>query len=225
MTTTSTTTTTNASLEEFLVGFARSRPFWLPRFFLVYLGNPFVFLPYFIAVALLSPDDDNSIDGVRIFGFKPFVKDDTEDVSLSVARMNFVLFVLVTLPLYLLWFWVQVRCAIPLLCRLIGSSRTLNLTKFCLHHCTCCCCILALPGFLNVLVFSTVGMAGDALGFIFGPLLVLATIPYIISWFVALCYALEHHQQGPDDDDYAAVNSGDGCDEGECEGIACATLA
>jgi hypothetical protein len=77
------------------------------------VGTPFVSLLYFIFFTLRTPGSDSS-EGFRIVGFKTFVIV-SDDVSVSAVRINVVLFVHITLPLDLTWFWVQVWVRRPAL--------------------------------------------------------------------------------------------------------------
>jgi uncharacterized membrane protein YuzA (DUF378 family) len=103
----------------------------------------------------------------------------------------------------------------------LGSSRTLNLDKFCHNHCSACSCVLAIPGALNILVTSTIGMKGDLMGFIVTPILIVVVIMYIVTWFVGVNAALEYQQVALEEDD-----NNNWCDDvTDNGGIACTSLA
>jgi hypothetical protein len=160
--------------------YAGSHPYWPARFLLVYLGNPILFVSYFGAMS-----DNTSEDGVRILGVRTFR---TFDVNIS--RVNVALYVLVTFPMYALWFWTQARVLIPLLCYLLGSTRVLNVDTFCAKYASAGACAAAVPGLVNLWVWSTEGMEGNAMVVFVLPLLI-AAVFYVALWIVAVVSSLE----------------------------------
>jgi hypothetical protein len=174
------TATTSAVLE-----LARAHPDWPVRFLAVYLGNPIIFISY---VALMG-FGNSSEDVPRIFGFKTFKYVDT-----NTAQLNLFLFVLITLPIYVLWFWAQIHLIVPFYLTVLRSSRTLNVDTYCNHYAGVGACIAASPGLLNMLVWSTSGMEGNVMGFLFALPLLIAVIAYIVMWFVAVCTSIEYQQ-------------------------------
>lgn len=153
-----------------IVDFVSSHPYWPLRFLLVYLGNPIIFLSY-----LLKFSNYTSQDGVQIFGFKTFTVESTD-----FCRLNFVLFVVLTLPPYLLWFWIQTRIVGPLFCYMFELKHVLNVGKFCYHYAGVGQCVAAIPGLLNLLVWSTGRMK---FMWSFLPLsLAIAVFFYVVLW-------------------------------------------
>jgi hypothetical protein len=150
----------------------------------VYLGNPLLFIAYMLAMG-----DSASQDGKTIFGFKTF-----KTVAFNTSRINLFLYVLITLPLYAAWFWAQIHCIVPFFLWLLRSSRTLNVDAYCARQAGVGACIAAIPGLLSMLVWSTTGMEGNVMGFLFALPLLVAAIAYIILWFVAICSSLEYQQ-------------------------------
>jgi hypothetical protein len=172
--------TTSAAVLEF----ARGHPYWPLRLLAVYLGNPIVFLSYMLAMG-----DGTNQDGKTILGFKAF-----KTVSTNTSQINFFLFLLITLPLYVLWFYAQVNWIVPGLLFVFRSSRTLSIDKFCTNYAGVGACIASTPGLLNMFVWSTSGMEGNVMGFIFALPLLVAVIAYVAMWFVAVCSSLEYQQ-------------------------------
>jgi hypothetical protein len=187
-----TTATTSAVLE-----YARIHPAWPVRFLAVYLGNPLLFIAYMLAMG-----DSASQDGKAIFGFKTF-----KTVAFNTSRINLILYVLITLPLYVAWFWAQIHWIVPFFLWLLRSSRTLNVDTFCARQAGVGACTAAIPGLLSLLVWSTTGMEGNAMGFLFALPLLVAAIAYTIMWFVAVCSSLEYQQVLQYDDDAAVSMS------------------
>jgi hypothetical protein len=186
----STTTTTT------LAGFAASHPFWALRLALMYLGNPILFVAYFARTS-----DNTSQDGIRILGRRTFrVVDD------NCSRINLGLYVVLTMPPYLLWFWTQARVLIPLLCWLLGSTHFLNVGAFCARYADSAACASAIPGLLNLLVWSTPGgMEGNLMGMFCALPLLVAAFAYVALWIVAVGFSLEHSK---DDAASSADSSG-----------------
>jgi hypothetical protein len=162
--------------------FIRGHPYWALRFLLVYLGNPILFVAYFAALAGRSYDASRTLLGIKTF--KP--------VATNTCRINIGMFVLVTLPLYLLWFFIQLS-VIPVLFR--ASPHTLNVGTFCAHYAGLGACLAAIPGVLNMHVWSTSGMEGNVMGFAFALPLLVAAGAYVVLWFVAVCTSFEVYDQ------------------------------
>jgi hypothetical protein len=168
-----------------IVDFVSTHPYWPLRFLLVYLGNPILFVSYFGQMS-----DNTSEDGIRIFGVKTFTT-----VSTNVSKLNFAMYVLITLPPYLMWFWAQIRIIVPFVCFLFGSTHALNVDTFCARQAGVGACLAAIPGLLNMLVWSTEGMEGNIMGFIFALPLLIAAIFYVVLWIDGVCASLEHQVQ------------------------------
>ena len=115
-----------------------------------------------------------------------------------------------TLPPYLLWFWTQARVLIPLLCYLLGSTRVLNVDTFCAKYAGPGACAAAIPGLVNLWVWSTEGMEGNVMGFIFAPILLLAAALYVVLWIVAVVSSLERQVVQLDARYQAMAGSGSG---------------
>jgi hypothetical protein len=165
--------------------YAGSHPYWPARFLLVYLGNPIVFVSYFGAMS-----NSTFEDGVRIFGIRTF-----RTVGFNISRVNIFLYVLITSPLYALWFWTQARVLIPLLCNLVGSTHVLNIETFCAKYAGPGACAAAVPGLVNLWVWSTEGMEGNAMGFIFALPLLIAAVFYVVLSIAAAVSSLERPDQ------------------------------
>jgi hypothetical protein len=187
-----TTTAPSAVLE-----FARGHPGWPVRFVAVYLGNPLIFIAYMLAMG-----DSASQDGKSICGFKTF-----KTVAFNTSRINLILYVLITLPLYAAWFWAQIHWIVPFFLWLLRSSKTLNVDTYCARQAGVGACLAAIPGLLSMLVWSTTGMEGNVMGFLFALPLLVAAIAYIILWFVAVGSSLEYQQVLQYDDDAAVSMS------------------
>jgi hypothetical protein len=114
----------------------------------------------------------------------------------NTSRMNLLLFVvIVTLPLYLLWFAWQVFVVIPVYVRATvrdSTIRTFHVAAFASHYGNVAvACGWALPGLLNVLAWSTEGMEGNVMGMIVLPVLLVSAVAYGVLWFASVRDALE----------------------------------
>jgi hypothetical protein len=142
-------TTRAAAVLEFV---RNQGPLWPMQFLLVCVGNPVVFLVYFTVAA-----NSTGQDGIAILGMPTFSR--VGDDGSNTSRMNVLLFVIVTLPLDLLWFAWQVFGVIPMYVRAMARDstiRTFNVAAFASHYCNVAACGWALPGLLNVVAWSTV---------------------------------------------------------------------
>jgi uncharacterized protein with PQ loop repeat len=188
---TTATATTTAVLE-----FARSHPDWPVRFLAVYAGNPIIFVAYFVAMS-----NHTGEDGLAVLGIKTF-----RTVETNTSWMNPFVFVLITFPLYLLWFYAQISWIVPGLLSVCRSSRTLSIDRFCVNYAGIGALIAAAPGLLNAFVWITSGMEGNIMGFIFALPLLVATGAYVVMWFVVVCTSLEYRPVSSYDSD---DNNGD----------------
>jgi hypothetical protein len=187
------TTSPSAAVLEF----ARSHPDWPLSFLAVYLGNPLIFLSYFVAMS-----DNTSKDGKTILGIKTF-----KTVSINTSWMNPFLYVLITFPLYLLWFYAQLNWIVPSLLFVCRSSRTLNIDKFCANYAGPGACIAAAPGLLSMQAWITSGMEGNIMGFLFFVPLLAAAGAYIAMWFVVVGTSLDCRPVLTYDDDETAATA------------------
>ncbi|KAI2509086.1 hypothetical protein MHU86_5334 [Fragilaria crotonensis] len=103
-------------------------------------------------------------------------------VDVNVTWLNPALYVLITFPLYAFWIWLQVTF-LTLAC---SSKCTFDAEIFYNHYVSIVSCLWAIPGLLNMYVWSTSGMEGNVMGFIFALPLLIATLAYIIRWIIAL---------------------------------------
>jgi hypothetical protein len=140
---------------------------------LVYLGNPIVFIFYLLAMSNKESDQD----GKKILGITSI-----KMIGTNTAWLNPVLYVLITFPLYAFWIWVQVT----LLTLRCSSKCKFDAEIFYNHHISVASCLWAIPGLLNILVWSTSGMEGNIMGFFFAPPLLIAILAYIIKWMIAI---------------------------------------
>ncbi|KAI2497779.1 hypothetical protein MHU86_16721 [Fragilaria crotonensis] len=144
------------------------------RYSLVYLGNPIIFFLYLSAMA--NKESSNQY-GKKILGIIS-----VKMVDINVAWLNPALYVLITLPFYTLWIWLQVT----LLTLACSSKCTFDAQIFYDHHTSVAACLWAIPGLYNILVWSTSGMEGNVMGLFFALPLLIATLAYIIMWIMAL---------------------------------------
>jgi hypothetical protein len=158
-----------------LIEIAKQRPVWsIIGCSLVYLGNPIVFFSYVGAVS-----NEESDDGKKILGITSIKKVEN---TINVAWLNSALYVLITFPLYVFWIWVQVT----LLTLICSSKCTFAAEIFYNHLISVGSCLWAIPGLLNMYVWSTSGMEGNVMGFLFALPLLISTLAYIITWIIAL---------------------------------------
>jgi hypothetical protein len=196
--TTRTTATTATTTATAVLEFARSHPDWPLRFLAVYAGNPVVFVAYFMAMS-----NNTGEDGLAVLGIKTF-----RTVETNTSWMNPFLFVMITFPLYLLWFYAQISWIVPGLLSVCWSSRALKIDAFCANYAGPGALIAAAPGLLNAFVWITSGMEGNIMGFLFALPLLVATGAYVVMWFVVVCTSLEYRSvQSYDDneDNEAAI--------------------
>ncbi|KAI2509074.1 hypothetical protein MHU86_5322 [Fragilaria crotonensis] len=142
---------------------------------IVYLGNPILFFLYAYLFAMSNMESDQ--EGKKILGIATVKK-----VDLNVVWLNPALYVLITFPLYAFWIWLQVT----LLTLACSSKCTFDAEIFYNHYVSIASCLWAIPGLLNMLVWSTCGMEGNLMGFCFFLPLLIATLAYIIMWIIAL---------------------------------------
>jgi hypothetical protein len=75
--------------------------------------------------------------------------------------------------------------------------------KFCAYQSNVPSCLLAIPGLLNLLVWSTAGMEGNIMGLLVCPFLLVSAIGYIVTWFEYASASLDH--QDPSDAELVGV--------------------
>jgi hypothetical protein len=115
-------------------------------------------------------------NGVAIFGLKTFKK-----VEVNTDWMNPGLYVLFTLPLYIAWVALQIE-----LLPSCFPSRTFDHGALLASYASVGALFAALPGILNLLVFSTSGMEGNVMGFLFALPLLIAIGFYFGMWVHAV---------------------------------------
>jgi hypothetical protein len=198
-----------------VVDFVRNQgPLWPMQLLLVCVGNPVVFLVYFIVTA-----NSTGQDGIKILGMPTFTR--AGDDGSNTSRMNVLLFVvIVTLPLYLMWFAWQVFGVIPVSVRAMARDsttiRTFHVAAFASHYGNMAACGWALPGLLNVVAWSTEGMEGNVMGMVVLPVLLVSAVAYGVLWFACVRDALEepvgavvgYHVDRNDDNNDDPKNSG-----------------
>jgi hypothetical protein len=111
-------------------------------------------------------------------------------VGNNVAWLNPALYILITFPLYAFWIWdpshiTALRCS-STSTSTTSSSCTFDAETFFNYHISVVSCLWAIPGLLNILVWSTSGMEGNVMGFCFALPLLIATLAYIVRGIMAL---------------------------------------
>jgi hypothetical protein len=211
------TTTTASKPTAAMVEFVRDRPLWPVQFLVVYLGNPIVFLLYFFVMC----STDTGQDGVELLGMTTCwagnhgVDDNAEDDTSRNVKVNFLAFVALTLPLYVLWFACQVLVALPIYLRRTvergGSAQSLNASKFASRHCNATACLWSIPGLFAVGVWSTSAWEGSVVRLYSDNLTLVSGAAYVVMAVQNFADALEvpvghvvgyHiHEDGNNDDD------------------------
>ncbi|KAI2493989.1 hypothetical protein MHU86_20563 [Fragilaria crotonensis] len=121
---------------------------------IVYLGNPIVFFLYMFTMM----NNESEQDGKKILGITSIKR-----LGDNVSWLNPALYVLITFPLFVFWIWLQVT----LLTRACSTKCTFDAEIFYNHYVSIVSCLWAIPGLLNMYVWSTCGMEGNVMGFIF----------------------------------------------------------
>lgn len=157
-----------------LLKFAQQNPIWCLQFLLVYLGNPVVFLSFIFTVGERT-----------LCGIKPL-----KNVGINEFILNFPFYMLVTFPLYLIWFWTEIQILLPAL-YFFQTTSSFSVDKFCTYQTSLWSMIWAIPGILTLLLTSITGMEGNAMGFFFFPILLLSTLASTIVWIINIFAASE----------------------------------
>lgn len=131
----------------------------------LYAGHPILFLAY------LAYCGQGSLggDGVTYFGVESFCK-----VGANVYKIHLGLYLLLTFPVYLLW-----SLAIP---SILSLRRSFCLETYLRSRVSNKSLFFALPGLLNLYVWSSEGMEGNVFSFLFGLPLLGASLGYFINW-------------------------------------------
>lgn len=144
---------------------AVSQPLWSLKLFFVYLGNPLVFLLYFpLALALH-----------KLIPFIPV----TTKVEINTDRISPLLFLALTLPVYILWIVGQVALYLRL-------APNFQLDIFLAKMVSIPSLLFAIPGVFNILIWVTTGMEGNVMGFLLALPLLICSVAYPILWILSI---------------------------------------
>ena len=164
-----------------IVDYGKDKPWWVAGFVAVYLGNPLVFMAY-----ILAWPDGAQFRG-KVLGMMPFKR-----VSTNTDWMNPLLFVAITLPVYLVWVLINAEAMKAVnACR----DRSFDARNY-FETYTPWAVAVTIPGLLNLLVWCTSGMEGNIMGFIFALPLLIAQALYLAMWVYALfssCCVQNHY--------------------------------
>lgn len=136
---------------------------WILRIFIIFLGHPLVFLCYLF-----------SLSGKEISGVETFTQ-----VKPGVNKINLGLYVALTLPIFLYWLLIQIIV-------LNSSFTSFDMDKFLSYETSLLSEIVAIPGMVNLWIFATDGMDGHTFCCFFFVPMVIASIGYVVLWFVYL---------------------------------------
>lgn len=166
-----------------IVDYGKDKPLWVASFVAVYLGNPLAFVGY-----LFISTGGSSFSQGKVLGITAF-----KSVSTNTTRMNPWLFVAVTFPVYLLWVLFNVWAIKAVnVCR-DRSFDANNYVETYMHPPWAAA--VAIPGLLNLLVWSTGGMEGNVIGFVFALPLLIVSVLYLAMWVYALFSSCFNVQQ------------------------------
>lgn len=157
---------------------AVNHPVWSFKLFFIYLGNPFVFAFYFPMAQALQ----KVIPSLAV----------TTKVDYNTDRISPLLFLLLTLPIYILWVIAQVALFLrmkPNFQLSVLLDRMVSNTSL----------IFAFPGAFNIGVWVGSGMEGNIMGFIFALPLLICAVVYVILWIVSVWAAWSTEAQASSD--------------------------
>jgi len=127
---------------------------------LVYLGHPILFFGYLFLLL------DKTIAGVNA----------STKVSTNVYRINICLYIAVTLTVFLVWLVIQVE--------VFKRFSGFQVDQFLSRQASVPSLLAAIPGLLNLYVWTGQGMEGNVFGFLFFLPLLIASVMYVILWIV-----------------------------------------
>lgn len=146
---------------------------WILRIFIIFLGHPIVLLCYLF-----------SLSGKEISGVKTFTQ-----VKPDVTKINLGLYVALTLPVFFFWLLIQ-------LIVLNSSFTSFDMDKFLSYETSLLSEIVAIPGMVNLWIFATDGMDGHTFCCFFFVPMVIASIGYVVLWFVYLTKSFDSSSWG-----------------------------
>jgi len=163
---------------------------WGVRFFLVYLGNPVIFLLFIVTVFELAPDSSLL----------------SKKVSTNVTWLNPLTYILVTLPLYMGWIVGLIGLSSNILgggCCFVGNF---DYEKFLAWYVSPGAIIASTPGLVNLYIWCTSGMEGNIFGFIFALPLLIAAVVNSVMWIRAFVSSFTR-QDNPNDGEYHEIQN------------------
>ena len=153
-----TTKMTTATPQEVLAHIRSQGLWWIGRFIVVCLGNPFLFFLTFPAMLSLVKESWLT----------------AKTVDSNITWLNPVTYFLISFSIYIIW---------------ISSNCTffkINLDTFLENYVSVGAIIVSTPGLINLSIFCTVGMEGNAFGFLFVLPLLAAAAVNLCMWIRAL---------------------------------------